>query len=78
MEQDLDTSRNAAGYECRLGCKEKDIVDVNVGICSFCPPPVSQVLKLLGEERTVRQQVSCSGKIPQKESALASLVPLQC
>ena len=42
-----------------------------VGSCSLCPPPVSQVLKLLGEERTVRRQVSC-GKILQKESALAS------
>ena len=60
------------------GCEVEDIVDVNVGICSLCPPPVSQVQKLLGEERNVRRQASCSGKIPQKESALASTVPLHC
>ena len=60
------------------GCEGVDIVGVNVGISSLCPPPVSQVQKLLGEERTVRRQASCRGKIPQKESALASIVSLQC
>ena len=59
------------------GYKGKDIVDVNVGICPFCPPPVSQIQKLLGEERTMRRQVSRSSKIPQKENALPSTVPLQ-
>ena len=54
------------------------IVDVSAGICSLCPAPVSQGQKLLGEERTVRRQVGCSGKIPWKESALASFEPLQC
>ena len=55
------------------GCKGKDIVDVNGGVCSLCPLPVSQIQKLLGEERTVKRQVGCSGNIPQKESALASI-----
>ena len=60
------------------GCKGKDIVAVNVGICPFCSPFVSQIQRLLGAERAMRRQVSCSGKIPQKECALASVVPLQC
>ena len=77
MGPDLDTSRNAAYCECRLPLRGVDIVDVNVGICSLCPPLVSQVQKL-GEVRTVRRQFSCSGKIPQKDSALAPIVPLHC
>ena len=47
-------------------------LDVNVD----CGPPVSQVQKLLSKERIVGRQVSCSGKITQKESALASIQPL--
>ena len=44
------------------GC---DIVDVN-----FVSALSVQIQKLLGKERTVRRQVSCSGKISQKKSAL--------
>ena len=60
------------------GCEEVDTVDVDVGVFSFCPPPVSQVQKLLREERTVRWQASCGSKMTQEESALASIEPLQC
>ena len=61
------------------GCEEVDIIDVDdVRVFPFCPPPVSQIQKLLRKERTVGRQVSCSGKITHKESALASIEPLQC
>ena len=65
----LETPQNDVDVDC--GFKEKDIVDVNV-------TPESQIQKLPREERTMRRQVSCGGKIPQKESGLASSVPLQC
>ena len=54
------------------GSEEVDIVDVNVGICSLCPP-VSQIQKLPGEERTVRRQVSCSCKIRRSKGHLRLL-----
>ena len=61
------------------GCEEADIVDVNVGICSPCPPPVSQVQECAGRRaHRERRQVSCSGKTPLSECALAPSVPLQC
>ena len=63
MGQDQDTSRN--------GCEGWILLMSNVGICHLSPPLVSQIQKLLGEEDTVRRQVRCSGKIPQKESAPA-------
>ena len=59
-------------------CEVVDIIDVDVGVLSFCPPSVSQVLKLPREERTVGRQVSCSGKITQEERALAPVEPLPC
>ena len=65
-----------AGVRC--GRKGVYIVDVVVRVFSFCPPPVSQVQQLLRKDRNVGRQVSCSGKITQKESALASVEPLQC
>ena len=63
------------GVDC--GCEEADINDVDASVFPFCPPPVSQIQKLLRKERTVERQVSCSAKITQKESALASVEPLQ-
>ena len=59
------------------GCEGVDIVDVNVVFCSFCPPPVSQVQKMLGGERTVRRETTCGGEVTQEVTALASVVPLQ-
>ena len=54
------------------GCEGEDIKEANVRVFSFCPPPVSHIQKLLRKVRT-----GCSGKITQKESALASVEPLQ-
>ena len=67
----LDTS-----VDC--GCQEVDVANVNAAVLSFGPPSVSQVQKLLGKECTVRQQISCSGEVPQEASALVPVVPLQC
>ena len=60
------------------GCQREDIEDVGVVVFSFGPPLVSYVQKLLGEECTVRQQVSCSGEVTQEVSPLAPVVVLQC
>ena len=57
------------------GNEKVDIVGVDVSIFSFCPPPVSQMQMLLRKERTVGRQVSCSDKITQEESTLASISP---
>ena len=53
-------------------------MDVDVKVFPCCPPPVSQIQKLQREERIVGRQVSCSDKITQKKSALASFEALQC
>ena len=53
-------------------------MDVDVKAFPSCPPPVSQIQKLQREERIAGRQVSCSDKITQKKSALASAETLQC
>ena len=59
------------------GCQREDVEDVNVLVFPF-GPPVRQVRKRQGKERTVRRQVSCGGEVTQEVSALPSVVPLQC
>ena len=51
------------------GCQGVDVANVNVVVLSFDLPPVSQVQQLLGKECTVRQKMSCGGKVSQEVSA---------
>ena len=48
------------GVNGACNCEGLDVVDVNVGICSLCPLPVSRIQKLLGEERTARRQAAAA------------------
>ena len=70
--------RGLEAEECILRLRGGvDIIDVDVRVFPFCPPPVSDPEVAEKKSALCGRQVSCSSKITQKESALASIEPLQ-